>query len=324
MGNINRRVGCCLLVVLVIFTAAVIWFWNGGVGMGYAGQNENQRKIGSSYMTMNNPFFALLNENLRAEVESRGDILIVRDPALNQERQIEQVQEMISQGIDVLVLNPVDWEGVTPALEAAKEANVPVIIVDTPVKRNDLVACTVVSDNYNVGVVCAEHMMAKREKANIVLLEHLTTKASMDRIKGFTDTIEGHIKYKIVARANTIGQLEIAMPVMRSVIAKNVPIDVVMALNDPAALGAMAALQESGMLDGISVYGADGAPEAKKMIKEGLMTATAAQFPLKMAHTISEKTYEIINGTLTETNIVVPIHLITKDNVDIYGIDGWQ
>lgn len=55
-----------------------------------------------------------------------------------------------------------------------------------------------------------------------------------------------------------------------------------MALNDPSALGAMAALQEHGLLENTAVYGVDGAPEAKSMIREGVMTATAAQSPIRI------------------------------------------
>lgn len=97
-----------------------------------------------------------------------------------------------------------------------------------------------------------------------------------------------------------------------------------MALNDPSALGAMAALEDHGLLSKFSVYGVDGAPEAKGMIHEGNMAATAAQFPSKIGKTAVEQMYCIINGHAHKTNCVIPVQLVTKSNVDNFGLDDWQ
>lgn len=67
-----------------------------------------------------------------------------------------------------------------------------------------------------------------------------------------------------------------------------------MALNDPSALGAMAALQEHGLLENTAVYGVDGAPEAKSMIREGVMTATAAQSPIRIGQITAQTVYAIL------------------------------
>ena len=76
-------------------------------------------------MTMNNPFYSVIDEELRLKIESRGDILLTRDPALDQEKQNQQVHELLQEGIDVLVINPVDYQQVHTALSEAKEAGVP-------------------------------------------------------------------------------------------------------------------------------------------------------------------------------------------------------
>ena len=101
-------------------------------------------------------------------------------------------------------------------------------------------------------------------------------------------------------------------------------LDAVMSLNDPSALGAMAALQEHGMLQDTAVYGVDGAPEAKSMISEGAMTATAAQSPIRLGQITAQTVYAILNGEDYEKEITVPVELVTKDNVNGYDMDGWQ
>lgn len=122
-------------------------------------------------------------------IESRGDILLTRDPALDQNKQNDQIHELLSNEIDLLVINPVDFQQISPALEEARQANVPVVIVDSQVSDPELVACTIASDNYGAGVLCAEHLMQTRDSARIALLEHPAAQSGVDRIQGFCDTI---------------------------------------------------------------------------------------------------------------------------------------
>ena len=114
------------------------------------------------------------------------------------------------------------------------------------------------------------------------------------------------------------------MPALGKLLDTDPSIDVVMALNDPTALGAMAALEEHGLLDRTLVYGVDGAPEAKNMIYEGAMTATVTQSPIQIGQTTAQVAYQILSGEAYETEIIVPVELVTKENVDQFGADGWQ
>lgn len=285
---------------------------------------KKQYKFGATYMTMNNPFFIALNDGIKSVVEANGDTLVALDPALDLNKQISQIEDLIAQKVDAIFLNPVDWKGIKPALEAAKKAGIPVINVDAPVFDEDLVSCIVASDNYNAGVLVAQDVMKRLNKANVVLLEHPTAKSAIDRTKAFEDTVKGNPNYKIIAKQSSNGQLEQAMPVMENIIQANKQIDVVMGLNDPTALGALAALQAAKRDKGVLIYGVDGAPEAKKMIKEGKMTGTAAQSPKNIGKTAAETAYKLLKGESVEHKIYVPVTLITKDNVDQFGVDGWQ
>jgi len=148
-------------------------------------QAEHRRKFGAVYMTLNNPFYEIVDEEIRMEVERRGDILISRDTALSVERQEEAVKELIQSGVDVIFVNPVDWQRIGPALRAAKEANVLVIAVDTNVEDEGCVATTVVSDNYLAGQQCAQHLLEHAQSGNIALLKHSEARSSVDRIQGF-------------------------------------------------------------------------------------------------------------------------------------------
>lgn len=282
------------------------------------------RKFGATYMTMNNPFFGALNDGIKAVVEANGDQLITLDPALDQAKQISQIEELISLGVDAIFLNPVDWKGVKPALDACKAAGIPIINVDAPVFDEDLVDCIVVSDNYNAGVLCAQDMMRRINKANIVVLEHPTAKSAIDRTQSFIDSIQGKEQYTIVAQRSSEGQLEQAMPVMESIIQANPEVNVVMALNDPTALGALAALLAANKADGVIIYGVDGSPDAKKIVQDGLLTATAAQSPKGIGKTAAETAYKLLSGNTVDKLLLVPVTLVTADNVADFDIDSWQ
>jgi ribose transport system substrate-binding protein len=283
------------------------------------------KKFGATYMTMNNPFFGVMNDAIKAAVEANGDTLITLDPALDPVKQISQIEDMVSQGVDAIFLNPVDWQAVAPGLMAAHEAGIPIINVDAAVYDEELVACIVASDNLSAGLLCAEDMLKRLPNGGkAVILGHPTTKTGIDRIANFKKTIEAHPEFKIAAEDSSEGQLEIAMPKMENIIQAVPDMSVVMCVNDPTALGTIQALRAANALEGVLIYGVDGSPDAKKMIKEGLMTGTAAQSPINIGKIGVEMAYKILAGEKVEKHIPVPVTLITAENVDEFGVDGWQ
>lgn len=324
----NKGYKKIVIFILLIFSFGFI-FANLKVlennGGGYSTrQRENRKKFGATYMTTNNKFYEIINDEIRSVVESNGDILVTRDAALDKDRQMQQIYEFIKLKVKAIFINPVDWKQVKPALIAAKNAGIPVIVVDTPVYDNKLVDCTVISDNYDAGVQCAKYLMKVKPKANIMLIEHSEAKSGIDRIKGFVDTIGANKQYKIVATVDSEGQLDKAMPLVNNLIKKHTDVDAIMALNDPSALGALAALKENGLLGKVMVFGVDGSPEAKIMIRDGFMTATSAQFPNKIGYIAAEKAYDILKGKKFKKDVMVPITLISKENVLQYEISGWK
>lgn len=290
-----------------------------------AERTGNQQIFGATYMTMNNLYYQVLDAQLRAGIEAKGDILLTRDAAMDQDRQNQEIQDLIDAGVKAIFLTPVEWDTVKPGLEAAVKAGVPIIVVDAPVLDTDLVTCSVLSDNYHAGVLCAEHLLSVRDSARIILLEHITAVSGVQRIQGFLDTIKGHEGFEVLASGQSDGQIENAMPVMEGLLAQAPEADTVMALNDPSALGALAAIQGLGEDTGrFLVYAVDGSPEAKGLVADGLMTATCAQFPFKIAEAAVEQGYLAIAGRCEQKEITIPVELLTAQTVNRYGTDGWQ
>ena len=290
----------------------------------YTAPVAKHKVFGVSYMTMNNPFYKIINNEILKVVEKNNDTLITLDPELDVDKQNEQIYKFIDQKVDGIFINPIDFEQIEPALQAAKRVNIPVIIIDAPVSDESLVNCTIVSDNYDAGVQCAKDMMERLDSANIVLLKHTTAKSAKERIEGFLSVIDNNEKYKVINEAECDGQLEIAMPKMQEIIEETPDIDVVMALNDPSALGALAALEKNNKND-VMVYGIDGTPEIKALIgRNQMIVGTVAQSPIKMGQIAVENMYNILNGKKIEKNIIIPISLINKENLFKYDEDRWQ
>lgn len=104
--------------------------------------------FGATYMTMNNPFYEVIDEELHNQVEANGDVMITMDPQLSVERQIDQIHVLMDRGIDVLIVNPVDSRGLVDVLKEAKQQGISIIAIDTNVyDGEDFIDYTVVSDN---------------------------------------------------------------------------------------------------------------------------------------------------------------------------------
>lgn len=314
MKQYVMQICICLCLIIALSVYCTIQFKTEG----------KQVKIGVTYMTLNNTFYQVITNEIEKVVNEKNDLLYVRDPALSEEKQIEQINDFIKMEIDYLIINPVNSSHVERALQEAKDEGIHIIVIDAPLENEELSDCTIVSNNYDAGVQCAKHMMAHLEQAKIVLLEHNSVISAVDRIQGFLDTIQEYPQYQVIARADCLGQTEIALPKMREIIAEDSDFQVVMALNDPSALGALAALEES-HLDHVLVYGVDGSPDMKKLISSSdSAMATASQSPIQMGKEAIQAVYRIENKKSCEKEVIIPVSMIEKNNINEYAISGWQ
>ena len=289
-------------------------------------REHDPRIFGATYMTRNNPYFDVLHEAIENVVEGNGDIVISRNPCQDQEKQNDQILEMLDEGIEVLFLNPVDWETVEPALKACQEKGVIVINIDTVVKDQEYVASIIETDNYEAGVQCAEDMMKRLDKARIVVLDNPTQTSISNRVQGFIDTVEASAEgdnYKVVARKCGQGEFEDSADAMASILNRGIECEVVLGGNDPSALGALATLQQYHEDNGVLIYGIDGSPDFKSMLNLGLVTGTSGQDPRQIGEVAAQTAYDCLAGKEVEKYISITPYMITQENLDDYEITGW-
>ncbi len=281
--------------------------------------------FGYSCIDMDNPYFDTLRRSLENTLGENEYQLISKNPGSDARVQNEQLQELIDEGVDAVFLCPVNWELVTPALEALQEAGIPVINIDTQVKEESLTKAYVGSDNRNAGYVCGDDLKKRcPDGGKILILECPSMNSINDRITGFEQAI-ANAGFEVLDRADVNGEKEKAKEVMEEFLDQYPKIDAVMCGNDRVALGALEAVRESGRGE-IRIYGVDGSPEVKKELAkaDSPMTATGAQSPIRIGKEAAEIGIAILDGEKFETTTYEDTFLIDKGNVEMYGTDGWQ
>jgi ribose transport system substrate-binding protein len=288
---------------------------------------KDEKKVktfGFTSMRISNPFFAVIERTIREEVEKKGDKLITVDPAMDPEKQIDQIEDLISQKIDAIFLNPVDWEAIRPALVSLNQARIPVINYDAEVRDIDLVAAYVGSDNYNAGYICGVDMVKHFPNGGpIAILDSPGMLSIRDRIDGFNKAIAGK-GFTVVFLRDAKGESSTARRHTEEMLSTNPEVLAIMGGNDPTALGAFEACKAANRVN-ILIYGVDGSPGAKAAIAErGQFVGSGAQSPISIAKTSVEIAYKILNKKPYEKRVPVMTFMINQDNIDQFDIDGWQ
>lgn len=281
---------------------------------------NNQGKLfGVVYQTMNNPFFVELNAGLKAVVEAHGDQLIALDSQFNSLKQKNDISDLLLKGVSGVFINPVNWEGIKGSLIQAKGKGVPSIVVDAPVKDEDLVLCQVASDNVEAGRLAARALAKARRPAKIVILHHSINKACIDRVAGFQEELAKYPDMQVLDTQEGKGTTEGARPVMRDLLGRFPEINAVFPINDPSALGAVSALESAGKLNDVTVVTVDGSAEGVAAIKSGKLYSTSAQFPREIGKTAAEKMYDHLAGKPVEKDVAIRVELIDKENADTFA-----
>lgn len=321
---LQKRLKGKLLIIIAVLTVIIISTLSFSASKLY--MKRRPKIFGATYMTMNNPYFTSLNNSIRNTVESHGDILLTRDPAQNQERQNQEIMDMIDEGMTVLFANAADSKAIAPAIKECKRRGVAVFVVDTKVDDNSDIISTIQSDNYEAGRLVALDLKKRYpDGARIMTLYHDSIASTKERLDGFLSVIEGDERYKVVMTVDNTSEIEVANREMNLILKNFRKFDVVFGNNDPSALGALAALDQYGLADGnILVYGVDGSPDAKAMIMSGKMAGTAAQYPMEMGRIAAETAYDYLDGKEVEKNITVKVTMMTKENLNENNSKGWQ
>lgn len=299
-----------VLSALTVFSLSGCMVTIDGEGAG-SSTSEKSGAIGLSISTQNNPFFVTLAEGAQQAAKELDVPLTIVDAGDDVTKQVSDIEDLVSKNISVLIVNPVDSDAVTGAVQAAMDQGVKVISVDRAVNGVDI-DCQIASDNV-AGAELATQYIVDTLGEGIEVAELQGTpgaSAAIDRGEGFHNIADE--KLNVVASQTANFDRTEGMTVMENMLQSNGNIKAVFAANDEMALGAVEAVAGAGK--DILVVGFDATDDAIAAIKAGRMGATIAQQPDLIGKTAVENAVKLIGGETIEKSIPVEVTLVTKDN----------
>lgn len=318
--------------ILILIMVAVLL----GFAVSAAGA-QDKIKIGFSQYTLGAPYFKAQVEAAKVKAGELGVELVAIDAQDDMVKQLGDVEDLLAQGIDVLILNPKDPKGLVPATKKATAAGVPVVIIDSSIDPSADFVTTVQSNNDENGEKVGEWLVQEMSKAmpgqkiKMALISgakgNPVGKARRNGVfKGILEEqlrSQGQAGFDILSQGWGNWQHEGGLKAMEDILVAHPDVNVLLAENDSMALGAMRAIENAGltpMKDIIICAAADGQKEALQLIKEGKYGATGMNSPVLTANMAVEIAVEIAKGEEKEYPKVTytPPVCITKDNVDEY------
>ena len=294
-------------------------------GLPYAATEiSDGRTIGVSVQTHTNAFFLAEIEGFK-ETFAQGGVeveVLSPDPAGDINQQVEDVLAFCARGVDAIFIDSLDSDGIKPALEEAKRADIPVIAIDSTVTDVDLIVTTIESDNVAMGRDAGTTLCeAIGGEGEIVVIHWSTLQCVRERVEGLEQVIaESYPDVEIVAVQDAFGVVEDAQSIMESFLQTYPDVKGVFAINSPTAQGAIAALKAADKMDEVKVVDIDGAQNDIDMIKEGVLLCSPVQFPKSIANKAVECIEKVWDGRAdeVESHIYIVGDNITADNVAEY------
>lgn len=296
-------------------------------GPNQATRSSTLRSIAVTVGDLSNPFFVLMGRGAEAEAKKLGGdsvrtTIVSSGYDLNQ--QFNQIENFVAANTDVIILNAADSKGIAPAVTKAKQAGSIVIAVDTGAEGG--VDATITSNNLQAGQLSCQYIAERlKGQGNVVIINGPAVNSVIDRVNGCEQIFAKYPGIKVLSKdQNAEGSRDGGLRVMTDLLTSFPKIDAVFAINDPTGVGAELASRQAKRSE-FFIVGVDGAPEAKDAIedKNSLFVATAAQDPLGMTQKAVQVGNDILHGKKpANPNILIPVKLITRDNVSEYK--GWQ
>lgn len=275
-------------------------------------KESSELVVGVSISTLNNPFFVSLEQGITDLADEQDTTVKSVDAQDDTAKQTNDIDDLIQQGVDILLINPVDSAAITPAVESANAAGIPVITIDRSSDGGEVITL-VASDNVEGGEMAAKYIEEISGKdANTVQLEGVPgASATRERGEGFTNIAEGSLNVVDSQTAN-FDRAE-GLTVMENMLQANPDIQAVFAQNDEMALGAIEAIQSAGKTGEIQVVGFDGTEDGIKAVEAGTLSATVAQQPSEMGKLAMQAAFDYFAGETIEEYIASPLELVKSE-----------
>ena len=346
-----------LIAVMAVGLAACGGSNDGGQAAGSAGGEaaapSSDVEVGIVVKTASNAHFQDISYGAVLAGKDLG--INVRVDNTNTEAEVEQqvtkCEDMINAGVDALILTADDSDGVSAAVQAAHDAGIPFITVDTGITNvwdadvAEYLPTFIGVDHEEMAYNLAKNVIDQiGGSGNVVILRGVdAATSSNERTAGFKRAIEESGATLVAENTGKYDQ-DTAVQVMSDILQTTKDVDAVLCCNDLMAVGAVTALEENGFTvggdDGVVVAGIDGNLIALQSIKDGKIYGSAYDWSILQGYYAVQQAYAMINGEALDTKGIVqnddgtyttitPDTIITAENVDEYlphgeELDQWS
>lgn len=286
---------------------------------------ERKPVVAFSQCTTAEPWRVLFNRELKREAEKHADLfeLLVADAQDRTDRQVEQVESFIRQKVDVLLVSPKESPGLTPVVDRAVDAGIPVLVLDRNVASGRTTGF-IGGDNREIGRAAGrfavDHLGGPgRAKGSVVeIWGGMASTPAQERHLGFREFVGSEPGIEILLD-NQDGdwKQDRGYSIMETALKAFGRVDLVYAHNDPMAYGAWLAAKDAGRERGIAFVGIDAIPEEGGMwVKKGYLTATFV-YATPGAEAIRQAA-AILRGEEVPKLTTLPTRAVTRENVEEY------
>jgi ribose transport system substrate-binding protein len=315
-----------------LVSMALVLFLAVGLAFGAGNKQESGKiKIGFSPYTLKNEYFTAVQKGVETACKELDFDVISLDPQSSETTQASQIENMVAQGIKALVYIPQNSKGARSVLQYCRDNGVKVVNIDNVVIKEDydLVDAVIASDNIQLGYFSGQWVAQNHPNgANILIVHLLTAESCVVNVQGFWQGIKENAAnpaaYKEVAVVEGGGATDKAFPVVQNALQAHPEIDVIFAINDTSALGAVQAVKDAGKTDKIDILGKDAAPIGKHAIKDGLMVQSSAQRPTYMGYQAVKTAAELLKGNKVQFETSIASFSVDKSNIDQQDLDAWD
>ncbi|MEK0085532.1 substrate-binding domain-containing protein [Benzoatithermus flavus] len=294
----------------------------GVLSLGTIGARAAETTVMTSVPSLGFPFFVHMMKALQDEGKALGVKTVESDGQNSAPKQTADIEAAVVQGVNGIVISPLDVNAMAPAIRTAIENGVPVVTIDRRVAGVEGILAHVGADNVKGGEAQGQWVLENFPNgATIVNLQGQPgASPAIDRNKGLHNVLDQHKeKYKFVAEQTANFARDQGLSVTESLLAgMKSPPDVIVAANDDMALGAVEAVKARGLADKVKIIGFDALPEALAAVRDGALAGTVEQFPggqSRKAMQIMVEHLKTKKAPESDLVLLTPI-VITKANLD--------
>ncbi|WP_342048382.1 sugar ABC transporter substrate-binding protein [Bacillus sp. OTU530] len=322
------RRGLMLLVSLMVVLASFMAACSSSSTSGSGGDKKDKLVIGAAMPIFDDKWMSYLYDAMKTTAKENDVELKMVDAKNDSGKQLSQVETFITEGVDVILIAAPDPSAIQPAIDAAKDANIPVVLVNRMPGEKVIkqVYAYVGSESIQSGTMQMEEVAKMLGgKGNVAIIHGQSgDEAEIKRTEGNKNIIKKNPDMKVVREGTGSWQRAEGMKLMENWIQSGKEIDAVVSNNDEMAIGAIQALEAAGKLNDTLVAGIDGTPDGLEYVKSGKLKVSAFQDPMAQGKKAIETAIQAAKGEkLADKHVWIPFELITKDNVATYE-EKWK